>query len=99
MNEGPAGNFLLLQPVLHAGGAIYKGQLLFVTTRRGTTGNMVQRHLFQILLHAYSTQCRRRQNVAMRRSSAVGVRPLQATRFYFYRHFSPFGWLVGALSV
>lgn len=71
-----------------------KWQLLFVTTRRGTTGDMVQRHLFRY----YSMHI---AGNAGESAKSIGYAPflrrrcssLQATRFYFYRTFPRFaGW-------
>lgn len=71
-----------------------KGQLLFVTTRRGTTGDMVQRHLFRYYsMHVAGNAGESAKSIGdslflLRRCS-----PLQATRFYFYRTFPRFaGW-------
>lgn len=71
-----------------------KWQLLFVTTRRGTTGDMVQRHLFRY----YSMHI---AGNAGESAKSIGYAPflrrrcssLQVTRFYFYRAFPRFaGW-------
>lgn len=68
-----------------------KWQLLFVTTRRGTTGDVVQRHLFRY----YSMHI---AGNAGESAKSIGYAPflrrrcssLQATRFYFYRAFPRF---------
>lgn len=71
-----------------------KGQLLFVTTRRGTTGDMVQRHLFRYYsMHVAGNAGESAKSIGDGPFLRRRCSPLQATRFYFYRTFPRFaGW-------
>ena len=71
-----------------------KGQLLFVTTRRGTTGDMVQRYLFRYYsMHVAGNAGESAKSIGDAPFLRCRCSPLQATRFYLYRTFPRFaGW-------
>lgn len=71
-----------------------KWQLLFMTTRRGTTGDMVQRHLIRYYsMHIAGNAGESAKSIGDAPFLRRWCSPLQATRFYFYRAFPRFaGW-------
>ena len=71
-----------------------KWQLLFMTTRRGTTGDMVQRHLIRYYsMHIAGNAGESAKSIGDAPFLRRWCSPLQATRFYFYHAFPRFaGW-------
>ena len=99
--RGPArGIFLLLQPVLHASGAIYKGAIAFCDNPARYDRRYGAETPLQILLHACSRQCRGECQEHWRWSvPPPSVFAPSSHEILFLPHFSAFCWLVGALSV